>query len=191
MTVRLFLVAHAPTEATRSARFPDDEPLTAHGLAAARERRGALRRIDVAYRGPEARCRATAQALGLDAATDPLLADVDVAGWRGRTLSELETEDPAGLVAWMSDPDASPHGGEPLSRAMARMATWLERLPAGSLRVAAVTHPALIRAAVLHVLAAPPGGFWRIDTEPLSLTVLSRDGGRWRLRETGHPLAAG
>ncbi|MFB9836903.1 histidine phosphatase family protein [Actinoallomurus acaciae] len=189
MTVRLVLVAHAATEATRQARFPaDDVSLDPNGTAAAVAANGALRRITTACRGPEERCRRTAAALGLDAVTDPALADLDIGAWRGTTLTELEADHSADLFAWLTDPDATPHGGESLTGLLARVARWLNELPTGTARIAAITHPAVVRAAVLHVLGAPAAGFWRLDAAPLSQTWLTHHGGRWQLRETGHPL---
>ncbi|TMR00771.1 histidine phosphatase family protein [Actinomadura soli] len=188
MTVRLVLISHASTAATREARFPADEPLDTRGLAAATACHGALGRVDAAHRGPERRCEQTAVALGLDAAPDPLLADLDAAAWRGRRLADVEAENLADLYAWMTDPGRAPHGGETAADVIARMGAWLDRLPDTPSRIAAVTHPAQVRAAVLHVLGCPPGGFWRMDVPPLSQTVLSRRGGRWRLRETGHQV---
>jgi broad specificity phosphatase PhoE len=185
MTVRLVLITHAATSATRESRFPDDEPLDEHGTAAARSV-GALRRIETAFRGPEARCAQTAEALSLEATAHPLLADLDLGSWRGRTLGELEQDAPADLFAWLGDPEATPHGGESLRALLDRVAEWLRNIPAG--RVAAVTHPSVVRAAVLLTLGAPATCFWRLDTTPLSQTRLSRNGDSWRLRETGHPL---
>jgi len=188
MTDRLVLVSHAATAATYEARFPDDETLDTRGTADATAVRGTLRRIEKAYRGPETRCRQTAGALGLDATVHPSLADLDLGNWRGRTLTGLEADQPADLHAWLTNPATAPHGGESLSGLVHRVARWLDELPAGPTRIAAITHPSVIRAAALHVLGAPPSSFWRLDTAPLSQTWLSRHGGRWQLRETGHPL---
>ncbi|WP_308287305.1 histidine phosphatase family protein [Actinomadura parmotrematis] len=186
MTLRLLLICHAPTEATRRARFADPGDLPEpSGLAAAQAVRGTPGRITRAVRGPEARCRATAEALGLDAAVpDDALADLDVGAWRGLPMDAAGP----GLAAWLADPAAAPHGGEPVAALLERVASWLEARPEGPERVAAVTHPAVVRAAVLHVLGAPARAFWRLDAAPLSQTRLSRSGGRWRLRETGHAL---
>ena len=193
MTIRLILVTHASTPATASAGFPDDEPLDPRGLTAAREASGTLRRFAVAWRGPERRCAETSEALGLSATAHPALADLDLGSWRGRTLTALGTERPAELGAWLADPEAAPHGGETVSGLVGRVAGWLGELseadsPEGSSRVVAVTHPAVVRAAVLHVMGAPANAFWRLDAGPLTQTWLSRHGGRWQLRETGHPL---
>ena len=46
----------------------------------------------------------------------------------------------------------------------------------------AVTHPAVIRAAILVALDAPPKSFWRIDIAPVSRTVLHFRGQAWTLR---------
>ncbi|GDY31803.1 histidine phosphatase family protein [Gandjariella thermophila] len=189
MITRLVLVCHASTTATRAARFPDDEPLDTRGASQAAAASGALRRIDQVRCGPERRCRETATALGLrDLAVDSALADLDVGTWRGKGLAELEGTDPTALHAWLTDTSAAPHGGEPLLDLLARVAGWLDGLRASHGRIVAVTHASVIRAAVLHVLQAPPSGFWRLDVAPLSHTVLSSNGGRWTVRQTGHPL---
>ena len=48
----------------------------------------------------------------------------------------------------------------------------------------AVTHPAVIRAAILIALDAPPKSFWRIDIAPVSRTVMHFRGHAWTLRST-------
>lgn len=190
MTVRLILTAAAPTAATGRAAFPrDDAPLTHAGRAdAVRAAHGIGRAPTSALRGPERRCAETAAALGLDAAAEPALADLDAGRWRGAALDQVEADDPAGLLAWLSGPDAAPHGGESLGELAGRVAGFLDGLPSESAKVVAVTHPAVIRAAVLHVLDAPIQAFWNLDVPPLSQTRLSWNAGKWRLRETGHPL---
>ena len=46
-----------------------------------------------------------------------------------------------------------------------------------------MTHPAVIRAAILVALDAPPKSFWRIDIAPVSHTVLHLPrAGSWTLR---------
>ncbi len=169
MTVRLVLIAHAATEATRAARFPADEdadPFEATDLP---------RRVDRVYTGPERRCVQTAAGFDLDAVTDPALRDLDTGAWRGRGLADVP-ESPA----WLADPHFAPPGGEPLTALLERAAHWMDALPQA--RIVAVTHPAVIRAIALHALQAPPAAFWRLDCAPLSRTHLSRNGGRWRVR---------
>jgi broad specificity phosphatase PhoE len=185
MTTRLILICHAATTATRAARFPDDEPLD--GRAQTDAAADGLRRLDEVRCGPEIRCRETAAALNLEPTIDPALTDLRVGSWRGRTLSELERAEPAALHAWLTDLNAVPHGGESLHDLLDRVGGWLDALRASG-RIAAITHPAVIRATVVHALGAPAESFWRIDVPPLSHTRLSGNGHWWTLRETGHPL---
>jgi broad specificity phosphatase PhoE len=184
MTIRLVLITHASTAATQDARFPDDEPLDARGHRMVTSAT-MTRRFDGVFRGPEQRCASTASGLGLDAVPDPALADLNLGEWRGRTLTDLEPE--PGLAVWLTDPTAAPHGGESLSALADRVDSWLAGLPAQA-HLAAVTHPAVVRTAVLRTLGAPLTAFWRLDSAPLTQTWLTRHNGRWQVRETGHRL---
>jgi broad specificity phosphatase PhoE len=163
----------------RQARFPADEPLSRQLSKLA-----GPARLDGLGRGPELRCAQTADALGWDATVDEALADLDHGSWRGRTLAEVE---PAELLKWMTDPDAAPHGGEPVSGVLKRVADWLNRQ--GDVgRLGVVTSPAVARAAILAALGAPASAFWRVDLSPLTVTQLTGGPGRWTVRETGRPL---
>jgi broad specificity phosphatase PhoE len=111
----------------------------------------------------------------------------------------IAKEDPEGFRAWRTDPDARPHDGESLRMLLQRVGGWLERqaqrasadgtLEAGRSgtprRALAVADPAVIRAALVHVLDAEPRTFWRLDVAPLSMTVVQHTQGEWRLRSLG------
>lgn len=172
--VRLTMVSHAMTDAMAAGRFPADEPINGVG-------RRQVKRLDSKgnnrhLTGPERRARQTAELLGLRAATEPRLADLDCGRWRGQPLGALSPQD---LEAWLTEPARAPHGGESLVALIERVATWLQSLTDSTV---AVTHPAVIRAAILHSLDAPPNAFWRIDIAPASRTVLHLRAGRWTLR---------
>jgi len=164
------------TEAMSAARFPGDEPLSDIGLRQADAARFDIRSDVSQLAGPEQRARQTAKLLGLNTITEPLLADLDCRRWRGERLEDVDTED---LQAWLTDPAAAPHGGESIVSLIDRVACWLESLAGNTV---AVTHPAVIRAAILRVLDAPPKSFWRIDIAPVSRTVMHCRAGRWTLR---------
>lgn len=169
------------TDAMAAGRFPIDEPLNALGrrqLDATVE----LGPIDAATCGPEKRTRGTAELLGLRAEVDPALADLDCGAWKGNVLGGVP---PADLAIWLTDPGAAPHGGESVVAVVARVRAWLDGLAGRRGRLAAVTHPAVIRAAVLVALDAPPKSFWRIDVAPASHTVMHLRGQAWTLRSTG------
>ncbi len=182
MSLRLTLVAHAATRATRQAAFPADEPLEPRGLARATALAGTLGRIDAAWTSPALRAVQTAAALGLEAMVDQALADVAMPLWAGRSLADVGASDPAGLSRWTTDPAAAPHGGESVAALLRRASTWLDGISRRDGRIVAITHAAFIRAATIVVLDAAPGSFWRVDVEPLgSATFQGRDG-RWVLR---------
>lgn len=180
-TRALLLVRHAPTAATRAAAFPADEGLDARGRAAAGRLAAALPARAEVLASPARSCRETAAAAGLEAQVVPALADVDYGAWAGRTLDELQAADPDGAAAWLSDPGARPHGGETLHELAARVEAWLDAQAMLGGRAVAITHAAVVRAAVVHALGAPPAAFWRIDVPPLAVTELRARGGRWTL----------
>ncbi|MGU3435695.1 histidine phosphatase family protein [Actinomycetes bacterium M1A6_2h] len=180
MTVKLAFVSHAATEATRSVRFPADEPLNVTGLRDVEKVDGrALVRGGAVLSAPERRTVDTAQHLGLsDVHVEDALRDVDYGWWTGKAMTDLGDDE---LHAWLTDPRASPHGGESVSDVVTRVAGWLRTLDEGS-RTLTVTHPAVVRAAVVVALGAPLQAFWRIDVMPLSLTSMHRRGNHWTLR---------
>jgi len=218
VNARLTLVAHASTAATARAVFAGDEGLEPRGAAAAAAATR-LRRVTRTVCSPARAAVETAAALGLAATVDAGLADWDLGEWRGRALDEVAADHPAEVAAWLADPDAVPHGGEPLTALLARVAGWLAEVdvvakPAGSAgaggsaaagvsvagagsaggpavgHTVAVTHAAVVRAAVVVTLGAPAAGFWRIDVAPLTATVLRGGPGRWTVRGTALPLDA-
>jgi broad specificity phosphatase PhoE len=166
------------TDAMAAARFSADEPLNDSGCRQAAvdfEIKSGTRQLTA----PERRARQTAQLLGLRPVTEPRLADLDCGRWRG---SELQSVPQADLDVWLTDPHQAPHGGESIVNLLERVASWLASLTDDTPRAVAVTHPAVIRAAILTALDASPNAFWRIDIKPLSRTVLHRRGSAWTLR---------
>lgn len=181
MTVRLTLLC-AAVSTEHDVRF-GDTPLDERALREARAVAGSLPTATAWYTAPSQRCRQTAQALGLDAvAVEPALRDMGMGNWQGRTLGEIAAGEGAALAAWMSDPEAAPHGGESVADVCHRIAVWLDALPADAGRVLAVVEQAVARAAVVQVLGAPQRSFWRIDVAPLSAFRLTGRDGRWNLR---------
>jgi broad specificity phosphatase PhoE len=169
----------------RAACFPADEPLDAFALKGVEAVADTLPKADRCWTGPELRTRQTAQALELDAEIEPMLRDCDFGAWAGQTLDEVYAREPEAVAAWLSDPTAAPHGGESIAAAIQRVRLWLaDQLAPGRCTIV-VTHPAVIRAAIVHALEAAPQSFWRIDIVPLSITRLSGLDGRWNLSAAG------
>lgn len=124
----------------------------------------------------------------VSAQEEPALNDLNVGRWAGRDPAKLEAEEPEALLAWLDDPEACPHGGESIAALRLRVGHWIGARVAERGRTAAVTHPSVIRAAILSVLDAPAQAFWRIDVPPLSITDLRSNGKRWAVRQMSAPL---
>lgn len=157
--------------------FPGDEPASPAALAGA----GHLARDAACLTSPLLRARQTAAALALEARPDPALAEMDYGRWAGREIAQVLSDDPTGFARWRDDPDAAPHGGESFAAVVDRIAGWLRRQAQDGGNLVAVTHPAPIQAALIHVLGAPPQAAASIGVRPLSRMRLSHDGRRWSL----------
>lgn len=106
--------------------------------------------------------------------------------WRGFTLGEAMAREPEAVDAWLADPRSTPHGGESLLSFIGRVGSWLDTRPAddgGS--IVAVAEPAVVRAALVYALKAPPSTYWNIDVRPLSAISVTGRAGRWSLRFDG------
>jgi broad specificity phosphatase PhoE len=180
VAVRLDLLAHGASAATRAARFPDDEALEASAIVALR---GRLRFYDRVLTAPARVARETAEALGFDAEVETALRECDYGRWRGLALKDVAALDPQGFAAWLGDPAAAPHGGESLAALIERAGAWLAHSLARDGATLAVTHASFVRAAVVNALGAGASAFWRIDVAPLGLARLSGREGRWNLVE--------
>jgi broad specificity phosphatase PhoE len=174
---RLLLVRHASTAAVRAAAFGADEVLDAAGVEAAARLAARLPRGDVLI-SPARRAAQTAAGLTVSS-VEPALAECDFGAWAGRPLSEIAAESPEAVHAWMTDPDAAPHGGESLTALLSRVRGWMVEQARFDGTAVAVTHGGVVKAAIVAALDAPPSAFWRIDVSPLAITELHAHDGRW------------
>lgn len=189
MSVRVSLVAAARSSSLLGERFDDDRPLDAAGWQEVQFAAPALVPLGAAelrYCSPTARSRATGQALGFAPLVQPALRDCDMGRWRGCTLADVTAREPAAVDAWLADPRSAPHGGEPLLAFISRIGSWLDTRPACDGSIVAVAEPAVVRAALVYALKAPPSSYWNVDVRPLSTVTLIGLPRRWSLRlETG------
>ncbi|OFJ45569.1 phosphoglycerate mutase [Pseudomonas koreensis] len=181
---RLTLICHARTVAQKLARFPTDEPVENLAVPsdAFRARLAVTRQLVCA---PELRTQQTAAWFGVDAQIDQALRDCDWGRWHGQSIKDLQANENQALQAWLADPEAAPHGGESVRQLTQRVAKWLDTIAAAPGHVVAVTHPFVMRAALMQVLQG--AAFHAIDVEPLAMIDL-RFNGIWRLRLPGMPL---
>ena len=111
---------------------------------------------------PLERCKATARRLGLDAAVEPRLVEMDWGEWEGRTLADLRArfgdamamEEAKGL-------DLRPPGGESPRDVQERVKPLLAEIAASREDIAAITHKGVIRAVLAlatgwDMLGKPP-----------------------------------
>ncbi|MGW4226399.1 histidine phosphatase family protein [Streptomyces bauhiniae] len=179
MTSRLVLISPAIGPALREARFYDGSSSIDDGAATL----AATATLPEAARvvlSPGARCRATAEALGLRGEVAAELAPLNAGRWRGRTLAEVGATEGEALAHWLTDPDYAAPDGESVRDVCARVGHWLKSAPEG--RTIAVVEPEAVRATVVHALGLPTDTFWRLDVPPLTATELSGRAGRWNLR---------
>ncbi|MER6246587.1 histidine phosphatase family protein [Streptomyces griseorubiginosus] len=189
MQLRVTFVAAARSSSLLTERFEDDRPLDQAGwdqvLAVAPELLP-LAAAELRYCSPTPRSRATGDALGYAPLVQLALRDCDMGRWRGLTLGEAMAREPESVDAWLADPRSTPHGGESLLAFVARVGEWLDTRPMeDGGRVVAVVEPAVVRAALVYVLKAPPSTFWHIDVRPLSAITVTGRAGRWNLRFEG------
>jgi broad specificity phosphatase PhoE len=184
LPARITFICHAATAAVRRAAFPLHEPVEESKLEKLALMAWIPPRTNRIFAGSESRAIQTANALGLEPVISNELNDLDYGSWRGKTLDEVFSSDPDGVAQWLADVDAVPHGGESVANLFTRVEHWL----AGQQRsghTIAVTHPAVIRAAIVLALESPAQSFWRIDIPPAAITDFRWSGHSWTLRSTG------
>ncbi|PTE08222.1 histidine phosphatase family protein [Mesorhizobium helmanticense] len=179
---RLTLVCSGITHRMRKAGFPLDEPLEKRSIELARLLAQHVPKANRVLVAPSLRAQQTAHLMGLCAAVHHSLRDQNYGVWEGKMPDEVEAVQPGSLAAWRADPAYRPGGGEPLTEVATRTARFLDSMRTAGGQLIAVTHPAVVRTAMIHILAAPLTSYWRIDTPPLSLISLYSDSTRWVLR---------
>ncbi|EST21603.1 histidine phosphatase family protein [Streptomyces roseochromogenus] len=189
MPLRVTFVAAARSAPLLAERFEDDRPLDQAGWDEVQRVAGDLLPLAAAelrYCSPTPRSRATGEALGYAPLVQLALRDCDMGRWRGLTLGEAMAREPEAVDAWLADPRATPHDGESLLAFISRVGGWLDTRPAeDGGRIVAVAEPAVIRAALVYALKAPPSTYWNIDVRPLSMSTVTGRAGRWNLRLDG------
>ena len=181
MSMRLHLLCVASTPSIRLASFPSNDPLDAQGRNALGAFAGALPTFDKSWISPNVSAVQTSEILGLHSETNPMLRDCDFGRWAGQSLADVQTTEPDALATWLRDPTAAPHGGESFADAVNRVQAWMDGLLLASGSALAITHPTIIRAAIVSALGAGPHALRHIDIAPLSRAKLSSDGWRWTL----------
>jgi broad specificity phosphatase PhoE len=176
---RLRLIAAGHTPALRRAVFGGDDDLDDGARNATAHLRDSPLLQPRHYPGtpwtvaPSRAARQTATLLGAgDHTEEPALRDPGYGTWTGHSLDQVP------LGHWLTDPDASPHGGESLTQVTARAATWLHTQTRHSQTV--VAHPVIIRALLATALGLPAGHPRQLAVSPLAVAHLTHHD-RWIL----------
>lgn len=166
--IRLVLLRHAPTgwNADRRLQGRADPPLSEAGRAVfANARLPALFRQRSWFASPLRRARETASMLGLDAAIEPALIEMDWGAYEGRTLAELQAEHGTAFAENEARGlDFQPPGGESPRQVQERLLPWLRRLASENADAGAITHKGVIRA-----ILAQAHGWPMIGKPPVKL----------------------
>ena len=184
---RLWLVRHGPTGARGMCGWTD--------LPANLSDTAALNRLSLAL--PQARvvssdlrrAVATADAIAEDRPRlphDPALREIHFGAWETRTHTEVEAENAVlARAIWEEPGHHAPPGGEGWDALCTRVWAALDRLMEGG-EVIAVCHFGPILAAVQRARGITAVEAFAQKIDPLSLTVLSRDDGVWRVEAVDH-----
>lgn len=186
MTIRLTLLCARTADTVFG-----DAPLGERELQGAGAAAAPLPAHSSAMRSPSSGSALTAAVLGLKAAVEPALRDIDYGTWRGRTVADVAAADPYGYSAWLTDPDAAPHGGETVRELCRRTAYWLSTLPPDTGRALAIAEPAVVRALLVHALSAPVQVFWTLQVPPLYTVPLTWRDGVWSAQPVDASSARG
>lgn len=174
MALRLTLVSHAGTLAQKQERFPLDKSVEIDWRSKVNTLGPLFSQRARFLHGPEQRAIQTAALFSQHRELTAGLRDCDFGLWKGLRIEDI---DQAALGVWMSDWQDAPHGGESIQQVLKRVSEWMDSLT-GTGHIVALTHPFVIRAALIRVLQCPPAAFHAIDVEPLSAVDL-RFNGKW------------
>jgi alpha-ribazole phosphatase len=183
---RLWLLRHGPTGAKGMCGWTD--------LAADLTDAAALARLRAALPAAPVissdlrRAVATADAVQAGRSRlphDPNLREMHFGDWEMRSHAEAEALDPALARALWAEPGRhAPPGGESWDALCARVWGALDRLGEGE--VVVVCHFGPILAALQRARGIRPLEAFGHRIEPLSLTVVARNGGGWRVEAVDH-----
>ncbi len=132
---------------------------------------------DLVVSSPLQRCLAFAGALaerhGLTMEVEPDFREVGFGAWEGYSPDEVARRDPKGYASFYADPvNNRPPGAEDLLDFGRRVAhafdLWTQR--AAGNRLLVVAHAGVIRAALGHVLHAPPHAWYRVKVDNAGIT---------------------
>jgi len=181
--LKLYLVRHGETEATRQFRYQGkgDSGLTEQGLCQAKRVAAVLRGEAISHvfssdmRRALETAKVIAQEHGLVPIQLPSLREVEFGEWEGLTFQEISHKYPDLVNTWLRDPVSTrPPGGETLLEMSQRVLTCLDRIAESCVEgtVVVVSHGGPIRAVLSSYLEGGLGRFWSIPQRPGAVNII-------------------
>ena len=200
----VFLVRHGHVEGVDVPRFRGREhmQLTEAGLRQARQTAAYLHRIarvESVISSPLTRCITTASAIGQPLGLAPVpvegLIERDYGDWQGRSLADIQGQDPAHAAAWLEDPTSDVPNGEAFATMAARVAAAFDQIVEQhrAQTFVIVAHETVNRLLLLRALGLGPGCLGCLAQAPGAVSKLCHDGVRWivdSMNETAHLVPA-
>ena len=138
-----------------------------------------------------------AEATGLPLSVDKRLRETNLGMWQGRTVAEIEIDDPGAITAWRSDPRWTPPGGESRVDVVNRSLPVVEELDTSyagdpdERSVLLVAHGGMIAGMVCGLLDLPESA-WPViggmGNAKWAVVARRDDHPRWRL--SGYNIGA-
>lgn len=167
----LYLVRHGRTQANAEHRLQGrvDNPIDDVGRRQAAALPGAIGPVDRLICSPLLRARQTAEVFGREPEIDERWQEIDYGVMDGARLADVPREL---MLAWLTDADHAPEGGETLRQLSVRVRAACEELAdvAREHNVVVVTHATPIRVAVTWAMGADVGSAWRCHVDQASVT---------------------
>jgi len=192
VSTRFILIRHGETPATLERRFvgATDVDLTDDGVEHAKALAQRLRqvRIDALHVSPLRRCRQTADAItavtGRKATVVPELREMNFGILEGFTFQEGFEKYGDELAGWFGDENAAPPEGESWAAVGERVKSWFDAAAEryDGRTVCAVTHGGVLLTLARQIVDAPHSSMISFEITPCSVTIVNKQGDRWRLR---------
>ena len=189
---KILLVRHGETEWNSLSRFQGqiDIPLNDEGLRQARRLSARFEGWgpSVIYSSPLSRARKTAELIAVGASQAPFvlldgLAEMGFGSWEGRSIREVESEDPGRFKEWMNSPfECPPPEGEPHGLLEKRVRESLEEITsAEGERMVVVSHGGILRIILALLFDIPLSTVWRMRVTNCSVTGVHMKKDRYSL----------
>ena len=134
---------------------------------------------DVLIASPLKRTRQTAEAIarttGLEITFDESWLELSFGTWDGKSIEEVQAEDPDVYQAWLNSSSFAPPEGESYDQASVRIEEALEKLVAEhpGKKIIVVTHNGVIKTAAKIAVGGPSDAVFHMDVTPCSISSIS------------------